>query len=223
MEEVVYQFLLQTARYPRAAIINDSTVLFPGADMDSRPTFVIVDPDTAAPLGVVHVVGAVDAGGLYAASAAADLNCKTLRPASMQGFVIRLDFKGRTDKEKIQFYQAKDKGELYPLSASTFPDLDSLKVAAKLNAPKITSLKASAHTAEAEPLRVSDDPDDDGVLEEETGASGTTTRRLGIWLGLLLIMLAIADIAVTRVLGEPLVRLTHVLLLVGAVFAFLLG
>jgi len=137
VEELVYQFLLQTAHYPRASIVSDTTMLFQNAD--THPTFVVVDPENAKPLAAIHVVGPVNADGLYAASAAANQNARSLKPAVAQGFVVRIDFKGRTESEKVQFYCAKDKGELYPLTAASFPDLDSLRVYAKLNSKQYIS------------------------------------------------------------------------------------
>lgn len=243
MEEVVYQFLLQTAGYPRAAIVSDTSVLFP--DTDNRPAYVVVDPDNAQPLAVVHVVGAVDAAGLYAESATADTNKKALQPAAVQGFVVRIDFKGKTDREKIQFYRAKEKGELYPLTASNFPDLGSLRVAAKLRNPKVAVSNSTSNvhvlpTAHASAAKSS--PQLSAAefaklpYEEREILQGredfvppvddpkTTKKGRGhIWLGLLLIVLAVADAAASKLLGQPFLELTHVLLIVGAVLAFVLG
>ena len=220
MEEVVYQFLLQTAGYPRASVVSDTSVLYP--ESESRPAYAIVDPETAEPLAIIHVVGGVDASGLYAASADADANAKSLRPAT-RGYVVRVDFKGRTDKEKIQFYQAKDKGELYPLSAATFPDLDTLRVNAKLSAPKSAKISRVA-TAPIDQSPMSDEAL--LGLEEKPDAAASKaikTKRAGLWLGILLILLAIADVALTRLTGEPLLQVSQVLLIVGAVLAFVLS
>lgn len=242
MEDIVYQFLLQTAGYPRAAIISDTSVLFPGSD--GRPSFIIVDPDSAQPLAVIHVVGAVDAAGLYAESAAADLNKNTLRPSHAEGYVVRLDFKGKTDNEKIQFYRSKDKGELYPLTAANFPDLDSLCVSSKLKGRKsdstqsanINSLSSAAASNDDSISRLSAEdyaklPEEERqVLESREGFVPPTAKKESgkksrghIWLGLLLILLAVADAVAAKVLGEPLLQLTHVLLVVGAVLAIVLG
>ena len=247
MEEVVYQFLLQTAGYPRAAILSDTSVLFP--DTDTSPAYVIVDPDTAQALAVVHVVGAVDASGLYAESSSADINKKMLRPAFVQGFVVRIDFKGKSDSEKIQFYRAKDKGELYPLTASNFPDLDSLRVSAKLRQAQVNGANAetayadnvhvlpTAHTANANasPRFTAEEfaklPDEEREILQAredfvapvADAKTSKTSRTAMLLGLLLIVLAIADAVASKLLGQPLLQLTHVLLIVGAVFVFVLS
>ncbi len=232
MEEVVYQFLLQSVGYPRAAIVSDTSVVFSVSDAGDRPTYLIVDPKTATPLAVIYVVGAVDAAGLYAASTTADIHAKSLRPNVVQGFVVRIDFKGNTDNEKIQFYQSKDKGELYPLTATTFPDLDSLRVASLLHSNKTPAVPLGAAQSgaavnasvaeDANELPQFDDSDYDGIRpDKKTKTKGK--KRTGFWLGLLLVLLAIADAVSLRVTGEPLLQLTHVLLITGAVLAFLMG
>lgn len=243
MEEVVYQFLLQTAGYPRAAIVSDTSVLFP--DSDNRPAYVVVDPDNAQPLAVVHVIGAVDAAGLYAESAAADANKKALLPSPVQGFVVRIDFKGRTDREKIQFYRAKDKGELYPLTASNFPDLGSLRVAAKLRNPQASDTKSASNVhvlPTAHSAAVNSSPrlsaaefaklpyEEREILQARedfvapVAEPASVKKGWGrIWLGLVLILLAVADAVASKVLGQPLLELTQVLLIVGGVLAFVLG
>ena len=222
MEEVVYQFLLQTADYPRSAVVTDTSVLFP--DAESRPAYAIVDPETAEPLAVIHVVGGVDASGLYAASAAADTDAKSLSPSLTQGYVVRVDFKGRTDSEKVQFYQAKDKGELYPLTAANFPDLDTLRVNAKLNSPNRGRSHATPAANSANYSPVSDEALL-GLQEKPSAevAQANKKKRAGLWLGLLLILLAIVDVALTFVVGEPMLGVTHALLIVGAVLAFILS
>jgi len=236
VEEVVYQFLLQTAGYPRASVISDATILFP--DSDERPSFIIVDPVSALPLAVIHVVGAVDASGLYAASSAAETNAKNLKPAIVEGYVVRIDFKGKTDSEKVQFYRCKDKGDLYPMSASTFPDLDSLRVHSKLGAPHqggvgvigghVTGIHSPNAANNGSTSASTQHLSDEELLgleaaEGSTALKGEKRLRAGFWLGFLLVVLAIADSVAVKVTGEPLLQLTHVLLLVGAVLAFLLG
>jgi len=243
MDDLVYQFLVQTVGYPRASVLSDTTMLFPNTE--SPPSFVVVDPKSASPLAAVHVVGAVDAAGLYAASMAADNNAQALRPGVVQGFVVRVDFKGRTDGEKVQFYRSKQNGELYPLSASSFPDLESLKVQAKLQTPQPlggstvavmgghVSGMTTPHAAnnsdrqtvspdeltEAELLGL-DEEGDDMAADYAPDAPLKKRVRPGFWIGVLLLFLAITDAVVQRVTGQPLLQLTHAVLLLAAVLAF---
>lgn len=221
MEEVVYQFLLQTAGYPRASIISDTSLVFKASD--GRPAYLIVDPETAEPLAVIHVVGAVDASGLYAAAHAAEANKDELNRSTVQGFVVRIDFKGRTDKEKIQFYQTKAEGELYPLSASTFPDLDSLRVGSRLHGVISNGPSIAQPSLQAESLKVSDSAKHVTVDEEINGVESGKTSRLGLWLGLVLLVLTLADIILGRVAGEGWLQTSHSVLLVGAAFLFVFG
>jgi len=171
------------------------------------------------PLAVIHVVGAVDAAGLYAAAKAADVNAKTLASSAGQGYVVRIDLKGKSDREKVQFYRAKPNGELYPLSASTFPDLATLKVRAKLYGQPSTS---TAEYSVDEAMRSNQAS---MVVDSDDAVSTHSDRKLraGFWLGLVLIVLAIVDALTIRSTGEPILQTTHVLLLVGAVMAFLLA
>ncbi len=220
MEEVVYQFLIQTAGYPRASIVSDTSLVFDNTE--GRPAYLIVDPESAEPLAVVHVVGAVDASGLYAAAHAAEANKKELKRSTVQGIVVRIDFKGRTDSEKIQFYQTKADAELYPLSASTFPDLDSLRVGNKLNGvirnnPSAltakTSLTAGATSNNAEFISV----------DEEDASEAQQKSRLGLWLGLLLLLITLADVVTVQLGQDGWIRTQHSVLLVGAALLFLLA
>ncbi len=219
MEEVVYQFLLQTAGYPRASIVSDTSLVFETGD--GQPAYLIVDPETAEPLAVVHVVGAVDASGLYAAAHAAEANKDILKRSTVQGFVVRIDFKGRTDKEKIQFYQTKAEGELYPLSASTFPDLDSLRVGSKLNrviAGGISPITSgSSYKSSTSVDSVAHAP----VDEELHGVETRKASRLGFWLGVLLILLAVADIVAGKLGGVGWLETSHSVLFVGAAILFI--
>jgi len=76
--------------------------------------------------------------------------------------------------------------------------------------------------SEAELLAVDDDELNELEQYESQHASKRRHIRPGFWLGAFLLLLTVADAAVQRYTGQPLLQLTHAVMLVGAVLAFLL-
>lgn len=96
------------------------------------PSFVIVDPDTAEILAVIEVVDAIDGDALRQVAIETGAYASRLGGKAIQGFVIRVDVRGRTEAEQVQFYRIWPNSTLQQLSSKTFPDLETLRVARKL-------------------------------------------------------------------------------------------
>mgnify|MGYP000126318414 CR=1 FL=1 len=204
MDELIYQFLLQ-AGFPRAAIVSDSTLLESGtgAPPDDASTYVIVDPETADRLAVVDVVGAIDGDALEAAAGRAGRYARRIGGREIQGFVIRVDTRGRTEAEQVQFYRVWPNPDVQQLTAKTFPDLDALRV---------TGLLALERATPSAP-EIVDFGDETDAAEESPAGRGAAGRYVP---AIVLILLATVDWFVGQTRGTGLLTIVQALLAVGA-------
>lgn len=134
MDDLIYSFLLQSD-FPRASIVFDLDLLGSAAQVGDRmraPSFVIVDPENAELLAVIDVVDAIDGDALREVAIETGAYASRLAGRSIQGFVIRVDVRGRTEEEQVQFYRIWPNSTLQQLSSKSFPDLETLRVARKL-------------------------------------------------------------------------------------------
>lgn len=114
-------------------------------DRMRTPSFVIVDPDTAELLAVIDVVDAIDGDALREVAIETGAYASRLAGRSIQGFVIRVDVRGHTEDEQVQFYRIWPNSTLQQLSSKSFPDIDTLRVARKLaNASTASKVAATA-------------------------------------------------------------------------------
>jgi len=147
LDDLIYSFLLQSD-YPRASIVLDLDLLGAAGQMGDRmraPSFVIVDPDTAELLAVIDVVDAIDGDALREVAIETGAYASRLAGRSIQGFVIRVDVRGHTEDEQVQFYRIWPNSTLQQLSSKSFPDIDTLRVARKLaNASTASKVAATA-------------------------------------------------------------------------------
>lgn len=211
MDDLIYSFLLQSD-FPRAAIIIDLDQLGATAKVGSdmrRPSFVIVDPDTAELLAIIDVVDAIDGDALRQMSIETGAYASRLGGKAIQGFVIRVDVRGRTEEEQIQFYRVWPNSTLHQLTSKSFPDLGSLRVARKLvleNTPR--------PVINAEPVIMEEEEEYDEVL---------AIQRPGIGLflpAIVLLILIAADIFSTISRGTALWTVAQCVLASGAAFLF---
>ena len=134
LDNLIYSFLLRSG-YPRASIVFDLNLLDPANRTSSKikdPTFVVVDPETAVPLAVIEVVGAVDNDALKDSAIQAGAYASELAGKRIQGYVIRVDAHGQTEADQVQFYRIWPNSTLQKLSSKHFPDIDALRVSRKL-------------------------------------------------------------------------------------------
>ena len=217
MDELIFQFLLQ-AGYPRASVIAEATLLTPdgsGPVPEDATTYAIVDPDTAERLAVIDVVEAIDGDTLEQVATEVGRYASRVGGKEMQGFVIRVDPRGRNDAEQVQFFRVWPNHPIQQLSAKTFPDLDTLRVVRRL---------ALSSTRRAEPgiidLAESDDAGDRAfeadreTVDAERRPSASPARRYAP--AVLLISLALADGYLVQTRGAGFLTLTQALLAVGA-------
>ncbi|WP_157735927.1 hypothetical protein [Granulosicoccus antarcticus] len=207
MDDLIYSFLLQSD-FPRAAIIFDLDLLGAAAKVGTdmrRPSFVIVDPDTAELLAIIDVVDAIDGDALREMSTETGAYASRLGGKAIQGFVIRVDVRGSTEDEQIQFYRVWPNSTLHQLSSKSFPDLGSLRVARKLvidNMPK--------PVIRAEPIIMEEESDDD-QSEPRPG--------WGMYLpAFVLLVLIIADGLSNAIRGISLLTLSQSVLAFGVAF-----
>jgi len=167
LEDLIYSFLLQSD-YPRASVIFDvdtlGPVALPGSGM-KVPSFVIVDPDTTEILSIIEVVDSVDGDTLRQVAIETGAYASRLAGKMVQGFVIRVDVRGRSEAEQVQFYRVWPNSTLQQLTSKTFPDLETLRVARKFAA--INNPKSSS--GEPEILDLIDDEDDLPELRPDAG------------------------------------------------------
>lgn len=206
MDELIYQFLLQ-AGYPRAAIVSDASLLERGANApppEDATTFAVVDPETADRLAAIDVVGAIDADTLRERASRVAQYARRLGGQQVQGFVIRVDTKGRNESEQVQFYRVWPGTRMQQLTAKTFPDLDGLRVA------HLLALELSLPPTP----EIIDVEDDEDVAEERARAGGGGALR---WIpAILLLLLAVADWYVAQSRGTGLLSVVQALLAIGA-------
>ncbi|NND89305.1 MAG: hypothetical protein HKN42_00475 [Granulosicoccus sp.] len=205
MDDLIYSFLLQSG-YPRASIIFDTDLLGPVGRVDSgmkAPSFVIVDPVNADLLAVIEVVDAIDGDTLRQVAIETGAYASRLAGKSIQGFVIRVDVRGRTEAEQVQFYRIWPNSTLQQLSSKTFPDLETLRVAKLLSEASIAAAVKSLPDSEQ-----SHKPEDDRA-ERRPGA--------GMYFpAFVLLMLVIADSFVTSTGDAPLLSVSQSVLAFGA-------
>ena len=209
MDELIYSFLLQSD-YPRASVILDSGLLGPAAQVGSGmkiPSFIIVDPETAQPLAVIEVVDAIDGDALKQVAIVTGAYAIRIGHKSIQGFVIRVDLRGRSEEEQVQFYRVWPNSTLQQLSSKTFPDLASLQVARKL----IDSRMAAA----AKSSQIVDVIDVDDDIESGPGA--------GMYFpAVVLALLIVTDSVFNAFKDAPLLSLSQSLLAFGSAILFTL-
>lgn len=211
LEDLIYSFLLQSD-YPRASVIFDVDLLgpsaLPGAGM-KVPSFVIVDPDTAHTLSVIEVVDAVDGDTLRQVAIETGAYASRLGGKSIQGFVIRVDVRGRTEAEQVQFYRIWPNSTLQQLTSKTFPDLDTLRVAKKL----IDAKAPRPGFNDTEIVGLDDEVDE--VIESSPGA--------GMYVpAFALLILGLVDSYFTISKGAPFLSVSQSVLAFGAALLFTL-
>ena len=209
MEELIYSFLLQSD-YPRSSVILDSDLLGPAAQVGSGmkvPSFIIVDPESAQPLAVIEVVDAIDGDTLRQVAVETGAYAAKVGNKAIQGFVIRVDVRGRTEEEQVQFYRVWPNSTLQQLTSKTFPDLASLRVARKL----IDTRMAAA----AKLPQIIEEIDVDEDTESSPGA--------GMYLpAVFLLLLIVVDSYFNALNGAPLLSLSQSVLAFGAALLFTL-
>ena len=211
LEDLIYSFLLQSD-FPRASIVLDMELLGSAAKVDAgmrRPSFVIVDPLTAELLAVIDVVDAIDNDALRHVSIETGAFASRLGGRSIQGFVIRVDVRGRTEEEQIQFYRIWPNSTLQQLSSKSFPDLDTLRVARKL------AVASATPVANVTSILIDEDKKIEEVAEQRPNAAMYIPA-------LVLLVLVIADSIFASYQGGRLLTLSQSVLASGAAFLFTL-
>ena len=212
LEDLIYSFLLQ-CDYPRSSIVHDVDLLGVAPRVDSGldvPTFAIVDPDTAAALAVVQVVDALDIDELKQAAIETGAYASRLDGKFIQGFVIRVDVRGRSEAEQVQFYKIWPNSTLQQLSSKNFPDLQALRVS------RMLVMKTNEQAVQSVPEvggALSELKDNDSV--SLSGNYGTPGAGLYIPAVLLLILI-FADGMFITVQGEALLTIPQSILALGA-------
>lgn len=209
MDELIYSFLLQSD-YPRASVVLDSELIGPAIQVGSGakvPSFIIVDPDSAQTLAVIEVVDAVDGDTLRQVAIETGAYAEKLGNKAIQGFLIRVDVRGRTEEEQVQFYRVWPNSTLQQLTSKTFPDLETLRVARKLADSRVAAATKKPEIVEA----VEMDP------EPEPGPGA------GMYFpAVVLLLLILIDSYFKSVKGAPLLSLSQSVLAFGAALLFAL-
>lgn len=212
MDDLIYSFLLQSD-FPRASIVFDLDLLGPAAptgDQMRSPSFVIVDPESADLLAVIDVVDAVDGDALREVAIETGAYASRLAGRAIQGFVIRVDVRGRTEEEQVQFYRIWPNSTLQQLSSKSFPDLETLRVAKKL-----ATASGSTSTASVMAGNLDDEEDETEFVEPRPGP--------GIYFpALVLLVLVVIDSFLNASRGTSLLSLTQSVLAFGAALLFTL-
>ena len=212
MEDLIYSFLLQ-CDYPRSSIVHDVDLLGVAPRVDSGldvPTFAIVDPDTAAPLAVIQVVDALDIDELKQAAIETGAYASRLAGKFIQGFVIRVDVRGRSEAEQVQFYKIWPNSTLQQLSSKNFPDLQALRVSRML----VTNTNAKVVQSVPEVGGPLGDEQDDN---SPSISSGDDAPSAGLYIpAILLLILIFADGMFNTLRGEALLTIPQSILAFGA-------
>jgi len=209
LDELIYSFLLQSD-YPRASVILDSDLIGPAiqAGPGTRvPSFIIVDPDSAQTLAVIEVADAIDGDTLRQVAIETGAYAEKLGNKAIQGFLIRVDVRGRTEEEQVQFYRVWPNSTLQQLTSKTFPDLETLKVARKLADSRIAA--AAKQPEVVEPVEMDAEP--------ETGPGASM-----YFPAVILLLLIVIDSYFKTVKGAPLLSLSQSVLAFGAALLFAL-
>jgi hypothetical protein len=193
-------------------VIFDIDLLGPAAQIGSgtkSPSFVIVDPDTADLLAVIEVVDAIDGVTLRQVAIETGAYASRLAGKSIQGFVIRVDVRGRTEAEQVQFYRIWPNSTLQQLSSKTFPDLETLRVARMLMMAK------SADKVKAVPEFAGPAGEEESPVERRPGA--------GMYFpAFVLLLLVAADSFFSATRGISLLTISQSVLVFGAASLFTL-
>lgn len=217
MDDLIYNFLLQS-EFPRASILLNAEQLAvhdkDAGDSLETPSFVIVDPDTAAPLAVIDVVDAIDEEGLKEKARDTRRYSQRLAGNGIPAFVIRVDMRGATQSDQVQFYKVLPNTILQGLSSKTFPDLDTLRVARML---------ADAKQPQDEFV----ESDFENISSRRSHSTiAAKTRSVSSWRlyipALLLLCLVLVDSYFTASRGTALLSLTQSVLVIGAALLFTL-
>jgi hypothetical protein len=210
LDDLIYSFLLQSD-FPRASVIVDIDLLGPAAQAAAgleAPSFVIVDPITAELLAIIDVVDAVDGDALREVAVATGAYASRLAARSIQGFVIRVDVRGRTEAEQVQFYRVWPNRTLQQLSSKTFPDLETLRVRKML----VQASPAAPAARAPDPGLEDDDPDS---KEHRPGAGMYFPATV-------LLLLVVVDSYLSATRGAPLLSVSQSVLAFGAALLFTL-
>lgn len=224
MDELIFQFLLQ-AGYPRSSIVTEATLLTPGGSgpvSEDASTYTVVDPDTADTLAVIDVVEAIDEEALKQVAAGVGRYASRVGGRETQGFVIRVNPRGRSDTEQVQFFRVWPNHPIQQLSAKTFPDLDTLRVARRLSLSNALPVEpgiidfAEGDGAGGRTLGAGDGMfgAEGRTFDAEHRSSAGLARRYV--LALVLISIALADGYLVQTRGVGFLTLTQALLAVGA-------
>lgn len=212
LDDLIYSFLLQSD-FPRASIVFDVDLLNPVSQRNGGikvPSFIIVDPDTAQPLAVIEVVDAIDGEELKEVAIESGAYAARLGNQSIQGFLIRVDVRGRTEAEQVQFYRIWPNSTLQRLSSKNFPDLASLKVFRKLVENNAARIVAEMPQLLTKPTSDKDD-------------SGKVAAGAGLYLpAFFLLLLILADSLFFAIQGINLLTVPQSLLAFGAAVLFTL-
>lgn len=212
LDDLIYSFLLQSD-FPRASIVFDVDLLNPVSQRNGGikvPSFIIVDPESAQPLAVMEVVDAIEGEELKQVAIETGAYAARLGNKSIQGFLIRVDVRGRTEAEQVQFYRIWPNSTLQRLSSKNFPDLESLKVSRKL-----IENTAAKMVAEMPQLLTKPTTDEEEKSEAQAGA--------GLYLpAFFLLLLILADSFFVATQGSPLLTVAQSVLAFGAAALFTL-
>ena len=211
MDELIYQFLLQ-AGYPRASIVADPALLestTSDRDPEDATTFAIVDPASAARLAVIDVVDALDDRSLEERAARVGQYARRIGGREIQGFLVRVDPKGRSEADQVRFFRVWPNLAMQRLTAKTFPDLDALRVSHLLaQEQKRSPTSAAGSVVDTVARKV----DVRGRADRDDRGSG-----IGRYLpAVVLLLLLGADWSLLLARGVGLLNVGQVLLAVGA-------
>jgi len=168
VEELIYQFLLH-AGYPKASLISDlSTLPQVGSTQGNGtiPTFAVQDPDTAECLAVIKVIAADDEIGFDKQVLTTGKFANQIGGDAVQGFVIRVDVDA-IEGSQVQFFRVWPTDQQSELTAKTFPDIDTLKVARQM--------------ISTEPRRAAAEPVTSRRQTLSQGRSSRAKRRSGVF------------------------------------------
>ena len=132
MDELIYRFLLQSG-YPRASLVTDLDLLPIAGDPNAPgtgvpdPALAVVDPGTGDRLAIVGAVGPVDADALRATGSALADYARRFGGTVVQGFLVRVDDRGRSPDEQVQFYRVWPNDGLERFAAEAFPDFEAMR------------------------------------------------------------------------------------------------